>query len=102
MTTIVTSVALFILAGLCEIGGGYLVWQSWRTGAWWLAGLAGTALLVGYGFVPTYQAAHFSRVYAPYGGAFIMLAVFWESGVGHIAPDRYDLSVARSASPASR
>jgi small multidrug resistance family-3 protein len=80
MTTIVTSVALFILAGLCGIGGGYLVWQWWRTGASWLAGLAGAALLVGYGFVPTYQAAHFGRVYAAYGGVF-----------DRIAPDRFDL-----------
>ena len=27
---ITQSVALFILAGLFEIGGGYLVWQWWR------------------------------------------------------------------------
>ena len=27
------SLALFAVAGLCEIGGGYLVWQWWRNGA---------------------------------------------------------------------
>ncbi len=27
------SLGLFALAGLCEIGGGYLVWQWWRNGA---------------------------------------------------------------------
>ena len=35
------SVALFFLAGLCEIGGGYLVWQWWRNGAAWFLGLLG-------------------------------------------------------------
>ena len=59
------SVALFVLAGLCEIGGGYLVWQWWRNGSHWAVGLLGAALLVLYGVVPTYQPAHFGRVYAP-------------------------------------
>ena len=33
MLLIGKSLALFALAGLCEIGGGYLVWQWWRNGA---------------------------------------------------------------------
>ena len=33
MSRLVQSFGLFILAGLCEIGGGYLVWQWWRNGA---------------------------------------------------------------------
>ena len=91
MTTIATSVALFVLAGLCEIGGGYLVWQWRRGGASWLVGLVGAALLVGYGFVPTYQPAHFGRVYAAYGGIFVLLAVLWGWAIDRIAPDRFDL-----------
>ena len=35
------SLALFVLAGLCEIGGGYLVWQWWRSGASWILGSLG-------------------------------------------------------------
>ncbi len=35
MVLIGKSLALFVLAGLCEIGGGYLVWQWWRGGARW-------------------------------------------------------------------
>ncbi|MBI4840696.1 MAG: hypothetical protein HY803_06410 [candidate division NC10 bacterium] len=35
------SVALFVLAGLFEIGGGYLVWQWWRNGAPWFLGAIG-------------------------------------------------------------
>lgn len=85
------SAALFVLAGLCEIGGGYLVWRWWRDGAPPLLGAAGAALLVLYGFVPTYQPAHFGRVYAAYGGVFILLSLAWGWGVDRIAPDRYDL-----------
>jgi small multidrug resistance family-3 protein len=85
------SLALFVLAGLCEIGGGYLVWQWWRSGAAWPAGALGAALLVGYGFVPTYQPAHFGRVYAAYGGVFVVLAALWGWAVDRVAPDRFDL-----------
>ncbi len=85
------SVALFILAGLCEIGGGYLVWQWWRNGASALVGVAGGLVLLLYGVVPTYQPAPFGRAYAAYGGIFIVLSLLWGSVVDHIAPDRYDV-----------
>lgn len=32
MDQILESVGLFLVAGLCEIGGGYLIWQWWRNG----------------------------------------------------------------------
>jgi small multidrug resistance family-3 protein len=85
------SVALFVLAGLCEIGGGYLVWQWWRHDAPWWLGLLGAAILLLYGIVPTYQPAHFGRVYAAYGGVFILLALLWGWSVDGIMPDRFDL-----------
>jgi small multidrug resistance family-3 protein len=92
MALIVTSAGLFLLAGLCEIGGGYLVWQWWRAGASALAGALGAGLLVLYGIVPTYQSAHFGRVYAAYGGVFIVLSLLWGWGVDGVRPDRYDLA----------
>jgi drug/metabolite transporter superfamily protein YnfA len=48
---------LFVLAGLCEIGGG-------ATAAHGGSVPLGAATLVLYGVVPTYQPAHFGRVYA--------------------------------------
>lgn len=39
--SIAQSIGLFLLAGLSEIGGGYLVWQRWRNGANWGIGLVG-------------------------------------------------------------
>jgi small multidrug resistance family-3 protein len=92
MASVTASAALFVLAGLCEIGGGYLVWQWWRQGAPALAGAAGAGLLVLYGIVPTYQPAHFGRAYAAYGGVFIVLALLWGWGVDGMRPDRYDVA----------
>jgi small multidrug resistance family-3 protein len=91
MMPTVHSLLLFVAAGLCEIGGGYLMWQWWRHGATLAAGAAGAALLVAYGVVPTYQAAPFGRVYAAYGGVFVVLSVAWGAAVDGIAPDRFDV-----------
>jgi small multidrug resistance family-3 protein len=89
--TVLRSVLLFVLAGACEIGGGYLVWQWWRQGAPAVIGALGAAGLVLYGIVPTYQPAHFGRVYAAYGGWFVVLSLAWGWGFDGVAPDRYDL-----------
>src|SRR5262245_33573567 len=39
------SILLFIAAGLCEIGGGYLVWQWWRNGSGFIVGVLGGLIL---------------------------------------------------------
>jgi small multidrug resistance family-3 protein len=83
--------ALFVLAGLCEIGGGYLVWQWWRQGASLAVGLAGGLVLFAYGIVPTFQPAHFGRTYAAYGGIFVVLALAWGWGIEGVGADRYDV-----------
>lgn len=91
MQALAQSVFLFGLAGLCEIGGGWLVWQFWRGGRGWLFGLAGAVALLLYGIVPTYQPAHFGRVYAAYGGAFIALSLAWGWMIDRNRPDLPDL-----------
>jgi small multidrug resistance family-3 protein len=91
MSQVASSVVLFVLAGLAEIGGGYLVWLWWRDGRAWPVGLAGAVVLVLYGIIPTYQPAHFGRVYAAYGGVFVVLSVLWGWAVDRVAPDRYDV-----------
>ncbi|MCE1199926.1 MAG: YnfA family protein, partial [Marinilabiliales bacterium] len=65
-TTAIKSIAYFVLAGLFEIGGGYLVWLWLREGRPPWYGPAGAFVLVLYGIVPTLQPAHFGRVYAAY------------------------------------
>ncbi len=88
---IVKSVGYFILAGLFEIGGGYLVWLWLREGKPVWYAIIGAVILVLYGVVPTLQPAHFGRVYAAYGGVFIVMALLWGWKVDAVAPDRYDI-----------
>ena len=90
-TTAIHSVFYFCLAGLCEIGGGYLVWLWLRDGKPILYGLSGALVLVIYGVIPTLQPAHFGRVYAAYGGVFIVLSILWGWKIDRIVPDRFDL-----------
>jgi small multidrug resistance family-3 protein len=89
---VVRSVILFIVAGMCEIGGGWLVWK-WlrdRKPGWW--GLFGGLFLILYGVIPTLQTSHFGRIYAVYGGFFIVLSLLWGWGIDGNRPDRADLS----------
>lgn len=90
--TILRSLILFVLAGLAEIGGGYLVWQWLREGkAMWI-GFVGGAVLILYGVIPTLQTeSAFGRVYAAYGGIFVVLSIVWGMVFDGWRPDRYDL-----------
>jgi len=85
------SIGLFVLAGLCEIGGGYLVWQWLREGRSLSFGLLGGVILMIYGVIPTFQNAHFGRVYAAYGGIFILLSLLWGWAIDGTSPDRFDV-----------
>ncbi len=83
--------ALFVLAGLAEIGGGYLVWLWLREDKPYWYGIVGGVILFLYGIIPTMQSfPHFGRVYAAYGGVFIVLSLFWGWGVDRKIPDLYD------------
>jgi len=85
------TIFLFLAAGLAEIGGGYLVWLWLRESKPWWYGLVGAAVLVLYGIIPTLQHfPSFGRVYAAYGGVFILLALLWGWGIDKNAPDLYD------------
>jgi small multidrug resistance family-3 protein len=84
--------ALFVLAGLCEIGGGYLVWGWVREGRSPGVGADRGGVLVAYGVVAALQPiSEFGRVYAAYGGVFIALALAWGVVVDGFRPDRWDL-----------
>lgn len=85
------SITYFILAGLCEIGGGYLVWLWLREGKPISYGLFGAVVLVLYGVIPTLQPANFGRVYAAYGGVFIILSILWGWKIDSVTPDRFDM-----------
>ncbi len=89
---ILRSLVLFILAGLAEIGGGWLVWQWLRDGRSLLWGATGALILILYGVIPTLQREPaFGRVYAAYGGVFIVLSLIWGRVVDGWRPDRFDI-----------
>jgi small multidrug resistance family-3 protein len=88
---IAKSLFYFVLAGLFEIGGGYLIWLWLREGkSIWVA-VCGAVVLVLYGIVPTLQTANFGRVYAAYGGIFILLSILWGWVIDKKVPDKFDL-----------
>jgi len=83
---------LFVLAGLCEIGGGYLVWGWMREHKPLAWVLLGALILAAYGVVAALQPiSEFGRVYAAYGGIFIALSLAWGIVVDGFRPDRWDL-----------
>ena len=79
------------MAGLCEIGGGYLIWQWLRAGKSGWLGVAGAALLVLYGVVATWQVTSFGKTYAVYGAIFIMMSLAWAQYFDGFRPDRWDI-----------
>ena len=90
--TVALSILLFIAAGLLEVGGGWLVWQTIREDKNWTYAAAGVIALIGYGFVPCLQpTSDFGRVYAIYGGFFIVLAFAWAKQFDGYLPDLGDL-----------
>jgi len=88
---VLKAIFVFILAGLCEIGGGYLVWMWLKKGMGVGYGIAGAAVLVLYGVVATLQTSSFARVYAAYGGFFIVMSLIWAYVFDDFRPDKYDL-----------
>ncbi|MGE7120641.1 YnfA family protein [Peribacillus sp. NPDC046944] len=89
----IVTILIFLMAGLAEIGGGYLIWMWLREGKSIYFGLAGGIALILYGIIATFQTfPTFGRVYAAYGGVFIVLSVLWGWGWGidKKTPDLYD------------
>lgn len=89
--TTTKSILYFVLAGLFEIGGGYLVWLWLREGKPIWYAVAGGIILFLYGVIPTLQPANFGRVYAAYGGVFIALSILWGWKIDRVVPDRFDI-----------
>ena len=64
-----------------------------REGKSIICGIAGAIALILYGIIPTLQPsnANFGRVYATYGGIFIILSLLWGWKIDNIIPDKFDL-----------
>jgi small multidrug resistance family-3 protein len=57
---------------------------------WWF-------YLVSNGVVPTFQPSYFHRIYAAYGGIFIVMALLWGFTFEGIIPDIFDVMGAAMA-----
>ena len=88
---VLTSITLFFVAAVAEIGGGYMVWKWLRERKGMLFGIIGGIVLFIYGVIPTFQPAQFGRVYAAYGGIFIISSILWGMIIDRKKPDRYEV-----------
>ena len=89
---IIKSFSIFLLAGIFEIGGGYLVWLWLKEEKSLWYGVLGFFLLALYGVVATLQPSNFAKVYATYGGFFIVLSLLWAYKFDNYSPTKYDIA----------
>ena len=80
-----------MFASLLEIGGGYLVWKWLKDHKGKIFGLVGALILFSYGIIPTFQPADFGRVYASYGGIFILISIMWGYWIDKKKPDKFEI-----------
>ena len=88
---VLSTLGLFLFASLLEIGGGYLVWKVLRDHKGKILGVVGALILFSYGIVMTLQPANFGKVYATYGGIFVVMSIIWGYWVDKKKPDRFEI-----------
>ena len=88
---ILTTLGLFLFAALLEICGGYLVWRWLKNHKGKIFGLVGGLILFMYAMIPTLQPADFGRVYATYGGIFIVVSILWGYWIDKKKPDKFEI-----------
>jgi len=82
----------FLLAALGEISGCYAFWAWLKLGKSMLWIIPGTLALIGFAYVLTrVDASNAGRVYAAYGGIYILSSLFWLWLAEGVRPDRWDL-----------
>lgn len=91
MEVVLSTLGLFFFAALLEIGGGYLVWKWLRIHKGKLFGLVGALILFSYGIIMTLQPEDFGKVYAAYGGIFVVFSIIWGYYVDKKKPDRFEI-----------
>jgi small multidrug resistance family-3 protein len=90
-TPLLFTLLLFVVAAFAEIGGGYLVWKWVKEKKKIVFGLLGGFILFVYGIIPTLQPSNFGRIYAAYGGIFVIISIIWGLFIDKKKPDRYEI-----------
>ena len=82
---------LFVVTALAEIVGCYLpyLWLR-KDGSPWLLIPAAISLAL-FAWLLSLHPTAAGRVYAAYGGVYVLTAIFWLWGVDGVRPDRLDL-----------
>ena len=82
---------LFLVTALAEILGCYLpyLWLR-RAGAPWLL-LPAAGSLACFAWLLSLHPMAAGRVYAAYGGVYVVVAILWLWAVDGVTPDRWDL-----------
>jgi small multidrug resistance family-3 protein len=90
MPVVKTSV-LFLVTALAEILGCYLpyLWLK-RNGSAWLL-LPAAASLATFAWLLSLHPTAAGRVYAAYGGVYVVTAILWLWAVDGVRPDRWDV-----------
>ena len=82
---------LFLLTAVAEIVGCYLPYLVLKQGKTvWLLIPAALALAL-FAWLLTLHPTASGRVYAAYGGVYVMVAIFWLWGVDGIRPTTWDI-----------
>lgn len=85
------SLVLYLAAGFAEIAGCFAFWAWVRLGRspWWA--VAGTISLIVFAYLLTKVDGRFAgRVFAAYGGVYIVASLLWLWVVESVRPDRWD------------
>ncbi len=89
--SIIRSLGLFVFTAIAEIVGCYLpyLWLK-KQGSPWLL-IPALASLALFAWLLTLHPTAAGRVYAAYGGVYIVVAILWLWGVDGIRPTAWDL-----------
>lgn len=88
-----STLAIFLIAALAEIGGCFAFWAWLRSGRSSLWLLPGIGLLIFFAWLLTHAQADFAgRAYAAYGGIYILSSLLWLWLVEGQLPSGWDLT----------
>ena len=94
---VLRTLSLFVLTAIAEIVGCYLpyVWLRKQGSAWLL--LPAFASLTLFAWLLTLHPTAAGRVYAAYGGVYVVVALVWLWKVDRVSPTAWDLAGATVA-----
>ena len=91
MIDVINSLSIFFFAALLEIGGGYLIWRWLKNHQGKIIGITGGLILFSYAIVMTLQSENFGKVYATYGGIFVVSSLLWGYWIDKKKPDKFEI-----------